>query len=97
MTGGSMTQNNSKAIDSVKFDAAGPTELSFTALYTWVIWQFPRQQKSGLCGAVHPPIPDYGWLPAIIYPQKKQLAIYAHLDETFATPEEAADYLYDKK
>jgi hypothetical protein len=92
-----MTQNNSKAIDSVKFDAAGPTELSFTALYTWVIWQFPRQQKSGLCGAVHPPIPDYGWLPAIIYPQKKELAIYAHLDETFATPEEAADYLYHKK
>jgi hypothetical protein len=97
MTGGSMIQNNIKAIDSLVFDATGPTELSFAALYTWVIWQFPRKQKNGLCGAVHPPIPAYGWLPAIIYPQEKQLSIYAHLDQTFVTPEEAADYLYHKE
>ena len=91
-----MTHNNSKAIDSLKFDATQPTELSFNTLYTWVIWQFPRKQKNGLCGAVHPPIPSYGWLPAVIYPQKKQLAIYAHLDKTFDTPEGAADYLHHK-
>ena len=91
-----MTHNNLKAIDSLKFDATEPTELSFSALYTWVIWQFPRKQKNGLCGAVHPPIPSYGWLPAVIYPQKKQLAIYAHLDKTFDTPEGAADYLHHK-
>jgi hypothetical protein len=62
-----------------------------------VIWQFPRRQKNGLCGAVHPPIPNHGWLPATINPQQKQLTIHAHLDENFATPEEAADYLHNSK
>ena len=92
-----MTQNNSKAIDSVKFSTNSPTEVLFSDLYTWVIWQFPRRQKNGLCGAVHPPIPNHGWLPATINPQKKQLIIHAHLDELFSTPEEAADYLHNNK
>lgn len=92
-----MTQDNKvKAIDSLQFDMTKPTELSFEQLYTWVIWQFPRKQKSGLCGAVHPPIPEHGWLPAIINPQKQQLTIHAHLDEIFATPEAAADFLQNK-
>lgn len=91
-----MTEDETKAIDCLEFDTAKPTELSFAELYTWVIWQFPRKQKRGLFGAVHPPIPEHGWLPAIIYPKKKQLSIHAHLEETFATPEEAADFLHNK-
>ena len=71
-----MTENKVKAIDSLQFDSIKPTELSFTELYTWVIWQFPRKQKSGLCGAVHPPIPEFGWLPAIIHPKKQQLTVH---------------------
>ena len=84
-----------KAIDSLHFDTTKPTDLAFAELYTWVIWQFPRKQKSGLCGAVHPPIPGHGWLPAIINPQKQQITIHAHLAETFATPEAAADFLHN--
>ena len=88
-----MTENNVKAIDSLQFDSIKPTELSFSELYTWVIWQFPRKQKNGLCGAVHPPVPKFGWLPAIIHPKKQQLSVHAHVPEPFATPEAAADFL----
>ena len=92
-----MTQDETvKAIGSLQFDRTKPTELSFAELYTWVIWQFPRKQKTGLYGAVHPPIPEHGWLPAVIYPQKQQLVIHAHLEKTFPTPEAAADYLQNK-
>lgn len=91
-----MSDEKAKAIDSLHFDTLKPTELTFAELYTWVIWQFPRKQKSGLCGAVHPPIPEHGWLPAIINPQKQQITIHAHLEETFTTPEAAADYLQNK-
>ena len=91
-----MTKNNPKAIASLQFEATKPTEFSFSELYTWVIWQFPQKQKSGLCGAVHPPIPEHGWLPATIYPQKQQLTIHAHLAETFTTPEAAALFLQGK-
>ena len=89
-----MTENKVKTIDSLQFDPINPTELPFSKLYTWVIWQFPRKQKSGLCGAVHPPIPKFGWLPAIIHPKKQQLSVHAHLAETSSTPEAAADYLH---
>ena len=92
-----MTDDQVKVIDSLQFDTINPTELSFAELYTWVIWQFPRKQKSGLCGAVHPPIPEHGWFPAIITPQKYQISIHAHLEETFATPEAAAEYLQNKQ
>jgi hypothetical protein len=69
-----------------------PTRLSYEELYTWVIWQFPRPQNGGLCGAVHPPLPRHGWIPAIIFTSKKYLEIYAHWNKQFSTPEAAADY-----
>jgi len=74
----------------------GPTRMAYDDLYTWVIWQFPRPQNGGLCGAVHPPVPQHGWIPAVIYTGKKHLDIYAHLDKQFPTPELAADYLHSQ-
>jgi hypothetical protein len=71
-----------------------PTRLAYEELFTWVIWQFPRQQNGGLVGAVHPPTPQYGWIPAVIFAGKKHIEIYAHLNEQFPTPESAAEYLH---
>lgn len=89
-----MTQKKDvKTVEALQFDSEKPTDVSFADLYTWVIWQFPRKQTSGLYGAVHPPIAEHGWLPAVIYPKKQQISIHAYLKETFSTPEEAASYL----
>ncbi len=71
-----------------------PTRLTYDELYTWVIWQFPRPLNGGLVGAVHPPMPQHGWIPAILFAGKKHLDIYAHLDEPYPTPESAADYFH---
>lgn len=69
-----------------------PTKLTFQELYTWVIWQFPKQKEGGLCGAVTPPITDYGWLPAIILFDEKCVRVYGHLDQKYESPEVAAEH-----
>lgn len=84
-----------KSIAGLMLKTEKPTKFKLEALHRWTIWQFPRKIKDGLCGAVHPPITAYGWLPAIIKikDKSKKAYIYGHLNQTFDTPEAAADYL----
>ena len=91
-----MTHKKHKIIEAVELSTSEPTEVELTTLYTWVVWQFPRKSMGGLSGAVHPPIPQHGWLPAVIHPRKEIVIIHAHLPKNFATPEEAADVLNHK-
>jgi len=70
-----------------------PTDLTFAELYTWVIWQFPRPKGAGLCGAVRPPIANHSWLPALIKSRDRRVVVYGHLEQEFATPAQAADWL----
>ena len=81
-----------KVIAQIGFFQAKPTVLNLKLLNDWVIWQFPKKTGSGFCGAVHPPHERYGWLPAVIHPEKNEAKIYGQLTETFETPELAADY-----
>ena len=80
-----------KQTDAIEFDQNQPTTLTFKQLYQWVIWQFPHPVENGLTGAVHPPEPDTNWVPAVIFPKQKRVRVYAHLDSSHATPEEAAE------
>ncbi|MCA9937001.1 MAG: hypothetical protein KC418_00030 [Anaerolineales bacterium] len=82
-----------KTVEGLSLRARGPTQLSFAQLFAWVIWQFPRAKQNGMCGAVRPPNPDYGWFPALIQSDEEIAAVYAHLEQTFSTPEAAADWL----
>lgn len=89
--------DETKTIAALGFNSDQPTELSFDDLFTWVIWQFPIPRGGGLCGAVRPPIANFGWLPAIIKGKKKQVVVHGHLKEAFNTPQSAADWLTQKK
>jgi hypothetical protein len=82
-----------KLIDNIEFEQEQPTTLSFKQLYQWVIWQFPHPMQNGLSGAVRPPEADANWVPAVIFPKQKRVQVYAHLDSSHATPEEAAEYI----
>lgn len=86
-----------KEIGRLKFYSTKPTRLNFKQLQDWVIWQFPKSHDKGYCGAVHPPLAEYGWLPAIIQPDKKELHVHGHLAATFDSPELAADYFANHK
>ena len=70
-----------------------PTEVTFDDLYEWVIWQYPRQKDGGLCGAVHPPLANHTWYPALIAYLDKKVLIYGHIDKLFRSPDEAAEWL----
>ncbi len=80
-------------IDGVLLRADCPTTLSFTDLYSWVIWQFPRPAAGGVCGAVRPPGEGYSWYPAVIETRRAKVQVFAHLEQSYATPEAAAEYL----
>lgn len=82
-----------KEIAALKLDSTKPTRISFKLLRDWVVWQFPRKVDSGFIGAVHPPLEKYGWFPATIQIEKQVAYVYGHLSETFASPEQAADFL----
>lgn len=88
-----MTKATQKQIGQLQFHPDQPTQYSFADLHNWVIWQFPRANGQGLCGAVHPPIAGYGWLPALIHPVRQNAIIYGHSLQTYPTPEAAADAL----
>ncbi len=81
------------SIANLSFNAAQPTVIAANQLTSWVIWQFPRRKGNHLCGAVHSPQKDFGWLPALIEKDGANLHIFAHLTDTFSTPEVAADWL----
>jgi hypothetical protein len=82
-----------RQIGHLQFHLDQPTEYSFAELHTWVIWQFPRTDGQGMLGAVHPPIAQHGWLPALVHPYKERVIIHAHHPQTYPTPEAAADAL----
>ncbi|MDX1414121.1 MAG: hypothetical protein R3293_08010 [Candidatus Promineifilaceae bacterium] len=84
--------DKSVTIAGIKLRTDRPTRLTFQELFQWVIWQFPRPEKSGLCGAVRPPLPDHDWIPAIIQVGKKCVFVHAHAGETFPTPELAVEF-----
>ena len=81
-----------KVIAGLKLLSDRPTTLSYRQLHQWVIWQYPRSSRKGFCGAVHPPIAEHDWIPAVIQFDKKRVRVYAHLDQTFPSPETAVAY-----
>lgn len=87
-----MSQSKNKVAD-VTFADGQPTTLTFRDLYTWTIWQFPRKVNGGLCGAVRPPIAEHEWYPAVVQFKEEKVQVYAHLNQTFPTPENAAEQL----
>ena len=82
-----------RKIESLEVRLDGPTDLSLAELYTWVVWQFPRPRRAGLCGAVRPPIPNHTWFPALISRRDEHVTVYGHLDQEFDTPADAAAWL----
>ena len=84
-------------VHNISLHSEQPTPLTFDELYDWVIWQFPQQKKESLSGAVHPPLSEAGWYPALIYPKEKRVQVYAHLNTLYKTPEEAAKRISKEK
>ena len=84
-------------IAGVKLRSDRPTTLTYHQLYQWVIWQFPRSSKKGFCGAVRPPIAEHEWIPAVILVDKERVRVYAHLNQTFPSPETAVEYFSENK
>ena len=80
-------------VDGITLDPAAPTPVPTERLYSWVIWQFPRQRAGGFHGAVHPPESGYGWDPAVIDSEGGGGHIFGHIREQFLTPEAAAKHL----
>ena len=78
-------------IASVAFATDKPTVLPLSELAHWVVWQFPQYKGRALRGAVHPPLPDHGWIPAAIHARRSEVTVHAHLDQRYATPELAAE------
>lgn len=86
-----------KIVAGIKLRTDRPTLLTFRDLFRWVIWQFPRPEQKGLCGAVRPPIVDHDWIPAIIQTGNERVYVHAHQGETFATPELAIEFFNEDK
>ncbi len=89
--------NQQMVIAGIRLRTDRPTGLSYRQLYQWVIWQFPRPQKKGFCGAVRPPIAEHEWIPAVIHADKERVEVYAHLNQMFPSPETAVEYFYQEK
>jgi hypothetical protein len=77
--------------DRLGLPADGPVDLSFADASSWVIWQFPRRRKGWWCGAAHPPLRAFGWLPILIHPSDEKIRV--HPSAVFATPEAAANWI----
>lgn len=92
-----MTQHTQHHIASIAFQAHKPTQVSAVDLFQWVIWQFPTLKEGGFCAAVHPPLPDHTWYPAIVRNEGQQIQVFAHLNTHFNSPEEAVNYLCQPK
>lgn len=86
-----MTEKH-KLVAGIKLRTDRPTQLTFQELFEWVIWQFPRPEQKGFCGAVRPPVENHEWIPAIIQARKKQVHVHGHIGDTFPTPELAAEF-----
>ena len=91
-----MTGKN-QVVAGIKLRTDRPTSLTFDDLFRWVIWQFPRPEQKGLCGAVRPPLADHEWIPAIIQAANSRVYVHAHAGVTFPTPELAAEFFNESK
>jgi hypothetical protein len=80
------------SIDTVTLCGDRPTELTLADLYRWVVWQFPQHKGGRFCGAVHPPLAQAGWYPAVIMGQQG-VVVHGHLGQTFDSPEAALEWL----
>ena len=78
-----------KIIADQAFHQDRPTHVSLEVLHRWVIWQFPRPHKGGMMGAVHPPLSDHCWYPAIIKSADDEVVVHAHVEEGYVSPETA--------
>jgi hypothetical protein len=85
--------NPIQAIGDIKFRQDAPTILKMPRLSQWVIWQFPRPHRYGFCGAIRPSLPGGRWWPAIIDASAGKVVVYAHHQQRFDSPEEAAGWL----
>ena len=85
--------NDKQSVDTVKLNKDRPTEVPFSELTSWVLWQFPKVIDNGMCGAVRPPIAGHSWFPAIIRKEDQLVWVHGHLDQQFPTPEAAAESL----
>jgi hypothetical protein len=84
-------------VAGIELQTDGPTTLTFQQLFQWVIWQYPLTRQKGFCGAVRPPETDQEWIPAIIQSDNQLVDVYAHVGETFSTPETAVEYFSARK
>lgn len=82
---------NGAAMVRLGLSPGEPSDLSFDDAANWVIWQFPLQRRGWLCGAAHPPLADFGWLPTMINPGQKVIRV--HPSAVFPTPEAAANWM----
>lgn len=82
-----------RMVGAVEIRLEKPTDVTFSELINWVLWQYPRRHQGWLCGAAHPPEPQHGWIPARVQPQNRRVILYAHCAEPLATPEAAADWI----
>lgn len=87
-----MTGQKNK-VASVFLRTDGPTRLQKSDLYRWIVWQFPRPMANGLCGAVHPPLANHTWYPALILIDADQVIVHGYPDQDFTSPEDAARWL----
>ncbi len=87
------TNNDTFDVNGIQISQSEPTTVTFNEVFRWIVWQYPNKAESGLCGAVHPPIPEYGWFPAIIKPREKTILIHGHTDTRYSSPEKAAKSL----
>ncbi len=81
-----------KELAQLKLNSSKPTTVNLRLLHEWVVWQFPKKTANGFCGAVHPPLEQHGWFPAVIRPERNEAQVYGHVPEAFASPELAAEY-----
>lgn len=90
-----MTPKHSEMVANIRLRIDSPTELTIDEIYDWVIWQYPIEIAGGLCCAVHPPIPNHTWYPAIIGHLDNKIVVHGEIDQDFDLPREAADWLLD--
>ncbi len=92
-----MSSGDKIVVAGIKLRTDRPTNVKLDDLYGWVIWQFPRPQKAGYCGAVRPPSAEHKWFPALILTEKNRVQVYGNLDKQYSTPERAVNYFQEKE
>jgi hypothetical protein len=90
-----MSPRQSETVANIRLRKDNPTELTIDDFYEWVIWQYPLEMEGGLCCAVHPPIPNHTWYPAVIGHLDNKIVVHGNINREFGSPREAAEWLMD--